>query len=293
MREPESITEIIQELRKADLSMLDPQNVKEKLMLLGPVAVVMFTISKGRSIYRARKHNSDMLIIHPEGLSYRRDIESIGIGRANPVGFPVFYGAISSDEVPEGYIFSAYETSRLTREGMDGVETLTISKWDVVKDFEVVAIVTNPAYHQGFKLSAAMAKDHEDYIQKQFEQTSEQQRLVAQFIGEQYAQKVLKGAEKKYQITAEVSRRLYELGAPGIAYPSVQSEYKGFNVALLPSTVDKYLKFDAALLTQLARDGKNLELRQYQIALNFDGKYLKYQLMPPEFALFKPYVKHK
>ena len=292
MRKPDNITKIIKELREADLSQVKPDEVREKLKSLGKVAVVMYTINKGRSIFRARAHKPDRLIIQPNELSYRRDLKNIGLGRANPSGFSVFYGAISSEEVPQGYIFSAYETSHLTREGIVGVETLTISKWNVVEDFEVVAIVSNPGYDLGFKLRAAMAKDQKDFIQEKFAQASEQQQLIAQFLGDQFAQQVPKGAEHNYLITAEASHRLYELGASGIAYPSVQSKYQGFNVALLPQTVDKYLQFDAALLTQLTREGNNLELRQYQIAQDFDGKELKYQYLDPIYALYKPYIEH-
>lgn len=83
--------------------------------------------------------------------------------------------------------------------------------------------------------------------------------------------------------------KYYEQGCKGIAYPSVQGNYQGFNVALLPGVVDKYLQFDAAILAQMRKQGDNISLHQYQIAEGFNGVELQWQHLPPEYSIYTPY----
>lgn len=225
-----TIKAVVGSLNGFDLNETDLSTIKEDIRLLGKVAVVMYTIKKGRSIYRARHQPPNRIYTHPSELSYRRDVENIGIGRANPEKFPVFYGAISSAEVEQGYIFSTYETSHLTRTNTNGIDTLTMSRLVVKEDFEVVAIVTSPLYHDRFKLSKDMNADHENFIASGFLDSTEDQKLIAEFLGNQFSQHVAPGQDHLYKITSELALKYYEQGCKGIAYPSVQGNYQGFNV---------------------------------------------------------------
>lgn len=279
---------VIDKLDALDLCSATIPEIQALLSRSG-LAIVTFKLQRGRSVYRARKHPSAIRIHYPRDLSYRTDLHKVGIGRANDVGQSIFYAALPSAEIDQGLVIATVETSINFRNRTDGLETFTVGRWKVTKDLEVAAFVFDGPHAQGMLLAEQMAKGHDDVMAGYSGQfRSESDALMAR-LAHEFGQVVPNGHSERYKISAAVSDIMYKQGFAGVMYPSVLTEYKGFNVALLPGAVEEHLAFDSCMLMQLQRTGNSIEARQYQLGLRDGHSPIRYVELHPKYAVFAPY----
>ncbi len=282
--------EALHRILQYDLKTIDPNQIKTDIVALGKVGIVLYKIPKGRKIFRARKHDSNFTIENEGQISYRTDLSGISIGRANAAKQNIFYGAIASQEIDQGYVIAAIETSNNYRTNIDGSETMTIGMWEVISDFEVVAIVFDPKYSEKLRVAKEMNNDHLKFISDAFSKQSEMHKSLAKYLGGQFSEKVLVGEEYKYKFTSEYSSLLFQLNVLGIAYPSVPMDYQGFNVALTPNTVDKHLLFESVLLVQLVKSGTKYYLHQYKMSDDITSNPISYIKLNPKYSIYRPFT---
>ena len=229
------------------------QRLKSLVDVVGKFPAMPYTIAAGRSIYRSRFHDKHTEVFYFErDISYRTDWQNIqSLGRANPTESTVFYGAISHKSGDEGYLVSSVETSRNFRNNKLGIETATIGKWIVKRDMEFVAIVSADAY----KNKIPGLDSANNFYQTMLSQhpMGEFVRKLVDYVSDQYAKPVANGDNHEYKISAAFSQILMERGVHGIVYPSVQSEYEGLNVVMMPYVIDENLILDKVLVAQLHR----------------------------------------
>jgi hypothetical protein len=239
-----SINDLIKSFDNSDahIEKLQDNLIKE----LNGLPIINMKLSKGRGVFRCRKHKSvnDRFYFESE-ISYRTDKENIkNLGRCNFFNSSKFYGSISTEDIELGYAISILETSNLLRDSKDGYEFYSIGWWTAKEDIDLFAI----------KPLDEDKKDSETYkeLQREFEthfknNVNDDQREFYKLIGKEMSKVVKSHENDKYCISALVSEILLQTQV-GIVYPSVQSQSKGLNVVFNPSNFDKYFSLKSVLI---------------------------------------------
>lgn len=261
---------VIETLKKLNLKYSRYEDVLELVTQI-TFPAFFFHLEAGRSIFRARSHRENEMFHFEKELSYRTDVQNITKhNRANPANSTLFYGAIATQSVKDGYLISASETSNLCRNNKDGVDTLTISKWILKRSMKVLIIMDPTNYKFHSKDIDDIYKAYLDFINSQ--EYPEEIKLISTYLANEFSKKVKTGREYEYMISAAFSELFFDkgFGFNGIIYPSVQTKFQGYNIAIMPYVVDDNLILDKVLLAQLHKTGNNIKFSQFKLAnLNY------------------------
>lgn len=219
-------------------------------------------IKKGTMIERVRINRNGEQFSRKGQLSYISDKDilenHVGFGRANIPKQAVFYGSIITQHIPQPRVAAYFETSQLVKELNDKdvvTETFTLSRWRATEDIEAIEMIFSD---EAMKVNEYVQQSFNDKIERLkgtefYDHYVEQRR----FFSNEFARTDIgKGQSHKYKITSAYVNYLWsKTGIKGITYPSVPTEYKGQNVALLPDEVEKSLKLE--LVGEFVFKGKN------------------------------------
>lgn len=270
----EKTLKAIERLKKMNLSDSKYEDVLDLVSQITYPAF-FFILKAGKSIYRARSHKENEMFYFEQELSYRTDVQNITKhNRANPTNSTMFYGSISTESLPDGYLIGAVETSSLCRNKKDGIETLTIGKWILKRSMKVLILLDATNYKFHSKDIDDIYKHYLEFINLQ--ENSEKLKLISAFIANEFGKIVKTGEEYEYMISAAFSELFFdkELGCNGIIYPSVQTDKQGYNIVILPYVVDDNLILDKILLAQQHKTGDEIKFPQFKLA---DLNYPYYQ----------------
>lgn len=149
----------------------------------------------------------------------------------------------------------------------------TLGRWEVLEDFKVAemvfcdeAIESNPdtkrAYE--FQLKNLEKDEMKEFMLRQIK-----------FFSSQYARKV--NDHNFYKISvAYTDLLLNEANLNGIAFPSVQSGYKGQNIVLKPEVVDKYLKLNLVSTLRVHKNKMKTVVNNHKYSLEFGKNNSKF-----------------
>lgn len=258
-------------------------NMRDKFI---PTAI----LHKGWYIDRVRVHkNQDELFTNELQVSYIHDKEVIDkyvkFGRANNEKQSVFYGAVETEEIRQQRVVAYFETSELLKElnlHENATELFTVSRWKIIEDIEILEMIfSDEALEKSSSTRASFDHQLANYNGLPMKVEYEEQ---GKFFSNEFARKdVRKGQDYKYKITSAYANYVWNnTDFKGITYPSVQSDYKGQNVALLPEVVDKSLKLVSVGLFKFERrNGVNLPVDSIKIATelgedNMDFQWIDY-----------------
>ncbi len=208
-------------------------------------------VHKNAFIDRVRQNKGEVLFKHIDELGYIKDKNKIdkaltSFGRANKPHQVMFYGALETELIDKPRFTAIAETSHIFRvNGTDCIdgEHYTVSRWESQEEFLVVEIVfseyalkNNPEVAQSFKNQKKLLEGH-NLGEKELTFHLE----FLKFISNEFSKKVSNPEDYKISV-AYTNLALLHPDVSGITYPSVQTEYFGFNIVLSLETVDKYLK---------------------------------------------------
>jgi len=223
-------------------------------------------LKKGWTIERVRINRDKETFNSKNQISYIGDKEvlekHVGFGRANVSGQSIFYGSIITKHIPQPRVAAYFETSELIKnlnENDDVEETFTLSRWQVMDDVELIEMIFS---EEALKVNEYVQLSLTDKL-KGMQDLRLRDHYIEQgkFFSNEFARNdIKKGQSHKYKITTAYANYLWaKTGIRGITYPSVPTEYKGQNVALLPEVVDKHLKLELVGEFKFAgRNEKNL-----------------------------------
>jgi len=182
------------------------------------------------------------------------------------------------------------ETSKLMRDRGIGHQTFTVGIWKVKKPFTILTLVPP-------KTLGVLARDVGAYAatqqQPQGMEADDRHRfdLFQRLIEREFRKRVRSDASSdSYTISAAFSEFIYEKLGVGLAYPSVETDGMGQNVALLPHVVEECLKPAGAQFVQFHRSGEDEStLCQYKMAF---GNYhpIRWIDMHPKYAVFREFI---
>ena len=232
-------------------------NIIYKAICDMPNALTKAKIRKGEAIDRVRINNCDNPFNSISDISYITDykvLEKLEFGRANKEKQGIFYGAIESSEIRNQRIVSYFETSKIFSESdqYDTIEEVfTVSRWIVKEEFEVIQIV----FSDETLTACKEIKEFHDYHLSFLKGNPYREYYLHQlrFISNEFSKVKIKTLDD-YKISAAYANYIWNnTNIKGIIYPSVQSKYKGQNIALTPDCVDKYLELKLVCMCKFER----------------------------------------
>lgn len=252
-------------------------------------------IHEGTVIDRVRIHRKPTERYYTyKDISYIHDPKkfiSINFGRANQQCQPVFYGAITTDEieVPRAVAYMETTSSTLVEaNNPDFKETFTLSRWVVTKEIEVAEIIFSD---DAVKVSSTVRRSLENQLPKiQNHPYGNYFLAQARFFSNEFA-KAITNAPNDYFITSAFANYVWRsTHLKGITYPSVQSLYKGQNVALLPGIVDRHLKLDTVAVFESTYESPGkLIVDSHEVAYEFGKQNMNIKYAPMKNDLILPY----
>jgi RES domain len=208
-------------------------------------------IWKYANIDRVRPNNGTELFKHIDELGYIKDKNVIdnfltSFGRANNPHQVMFYGALETTLIDKPRLTAIAETSHIFRiPGTDCTEGkhYTVSRWETQKELFVVEVVFS---EYALKNNPDIAKSFQNQTKLLQEHNLEPKEIAfhldfLKFISEEFSKKVTNPEE--YKISAAYTNlAILHPDVSGITYPSVQTDYFGINIVLMPEVVKKYIK---------------------------------------------------
>lgn len=231
------IEERIDELQKLDLKDLEIDYVASLFRDLFRVYVSCpITISGGKSIFRARKHEESARDCFLQNLSniYPDPQVITRLGRANRIGRPIYYfssddvTALRESRVEVGDVFTVIECE--TNSDYNNLLTpLGIHEMAHRLDIEIGGNLPDPntRLRSLFGGDPACMHKHD---------------LIDRFIKDEFLKIVPQGEEHLYKRTIAIAESAYAFATSmdkpidGIAYPSIASIDGSVNVAILPES---------------------------------------------------------
>lgn len=190
-------------------------------------------------------------------LSYQKDNNIFG--RANLPGDSIFYGALTTPEVPENYITAWAETTKMGRNKLIPEEYFTVSWWKIVKNFfgyELVFMDNSNVFdmvNKARELQSGFLKNLESPL---INKEDVIKKLV--YFGNQFRKEVDADRSFDYKISAAFAYMMLnhperQIGMEALTYPSVKMNGLGLNIAINPMGVKNYLKFEDAEVMKAER----------------------------------------
>ena len=240
-------------------------------------------LKEGHYIDRVRINKPGQIFKSQGELSYISNPDVLKnckqFGRANEPHQSVFYGAVVSPEIKMPRAVAYFETSPILRNvdnidmnGLNGfIETFTVSRWIIKKTIEVVEMVfSDDALKNSTYVKLAFENQIKNYLTlcQRYNLQVDIKSLIdeSSFISNEFSKPVNNHLE--YKISSAYINYIWK-NTPfkGITYPSVQSMFRGQNVALLPEVVDEYLELEkVGMCVFERRNGENSPIPVVKLA---------------------------
>ena len=270
---------------------IEKRDVAHVLNILFPDERIYFpsqssSLKPGLLVYRARPHASAVRFTLEHQVSYRRDNENVGMGRANLPQQPVFYGAVRSEEVPHPWFLACNEVSH---KPYPICQTFTATAWRVKKELPLINLTSHAEQASGMAAARMAYRGVHEMLNKVPSSHRDHTMAMMTCLGEEFSKAVEQPAD--YWISAAFAHFVYCNLAGGISYPSVANHFKGFNVAIRPNLVEEHLALVGGQLVQYQLDGDQTRVLNYEL---FDSKIEPFQWKPmdPHYAQYRPWMEH-
>lgn len=247
-------SETVKSIEKLKDINLNEANSYEKIKKILETIIVPYnviTLNQGQYIFRGRRNENGEIFTQPKQLTYRTDVDNIeNFGRANEPHQTIFYGANNTET-------ALLETSSLFNDSKVnlGVEEISLGRWYVRKTINLLGIIN----YKATKANSIVKNLQEEANRHPF--NSHITQYILAFFSNEFSRNA-RGKMHLYKISCayfnHVVRKLYDEGIMGVAYPSVQNEYKGLNVALIPEAVDNFMVMDMVGIYKINTISRNM-----------------------------------
>lgn len=263
--------------------------------------VIRFVIYSGYGLIRQRVNKKGEDFDKVSELNYPPYDCVTGYERANVPYQPMFYACsfpadYDEENTPPPRVVSLQETSSFYRDkAASGIERSTVSRWEVVKDLELVALPFLADYTMACKDIKTIKDDWNKAVKANTLNQDELELVeyMAREIGRTFSNNV------EYFKIANFVNYLLNVnektkGSDGIIYPSVPAAGSGFNVAIKPSVVDEKIRFVGASLSHLLKKGEESYLHIVNKSISVENGHITYQentMSDEEKKMYQTYAK--
>jgi hypothetical protein len=246
--------------------------------ILKKIPVPTTNVKKGTFIERAVIVDRSMAPFPLSRLSYIPNSikDKATPGRFNRQMESTFYGAfteVKSPEITRFFLACEIIQDLLLRD--NHTFKFTVSKWLTTDSFPSILFAFDEKYctNDLLKISLQEFRADTNYIN-----LSENEKEVLKLITTELAKP---SPINGYTISNVIFDFYKKHKFGSIIYPGVQSVYKGNNIALLPSFVDKYFSFFMGAEFELKKVGKKIEINDiWNLRMTNNG--LEYFVFPEE-----------
>ena len=261
--------------------------------------VIRFYLYAGSGLIRQRVNQQGTEFSSVSELSYPPLLCVKGYERANVPYQPMFYACSFpsgyNDETHPPRVIALQETSAFFKDKMSrGIERCTVSRWEVVKDIELIAMPFLADYKMPNNDIATIKNAWNQELQKNKVNSDglELIEYMAKEIGKEFKTNV------EYFKIANFVNYLLNVNektknADGVIYPSVPSGGAGFNVAIKPTVVDEKIKFVGASLCHLLKKGEQSYLHVMNQSAKVENGVITYEdkeMAPQEVMMYAQYA---
>lgn len=267
---------ITESLDKIDSSKMDLQELYTIFNSVNNIPIIHLTLECDSFLIRQRLNDNNNSFETESDLTYPPLEFCTKYSRANIPYHPMFYSSITvQEDVPYARMVVLMETSEFFKDVTTcGIERSTISKWNVIKSLNLLAMPFNDNYQR--------SNDFIDNIKSLWKQSlffrknklAEDSLELIEYMSKEIS-KQCNDSDSYFKIANFVYYLLYinksTLNFDGIVYPSVPSAGEGVNVVLKPDVADNKLQFESAAICHVAkREKKSFEMI-YSYARNKDN----------------------
>ena len=273
------IREIIEEIKSFDLVNVSEDQLFNKIRELVLIPFPTAILKNNFYVDRLRMNDGDKLFYSIDDISFRKDLENIKkYGRANYPHQSVFYGAFESENIKHPRFVSLIETSEIFRdiEKYGDVEKkfyATLGRWKLKKETEVLEIIFSEEYLKSEENKTAF-EFHWNNLKEQLPDYEERFKIILEFFTAEFAKKIISSHEN-YRISASYFN-LSLNSSPnigGVKYPSVKSDYLGYNLALLPEVLEENFELSNVALLEIDKKGKSTVVDIVNNVIDFGENY--------------------
>lgn len=292
------ITELLDAINSAD------ENTEElygifRLVDDYDIPIIRFYLYPGAGLVRQRVNLIGTEFNEVSELSYPPMLCVTKYERANVPFQPMFYACSFprgyNDETHPPRVIALQETSRFFKDKTaSGIERSTVSRWEVVKEIELVALPFLADYKMPNSDILKIKNEWNNAIRDGSvnQEGREHVEYMAREIGKDFSNNV------GYFKIANFVNYLLNVNektknADGIIYPSVPASGAGFNVAIKPKVVDEKIMFVGAGLCHLLKRGEHSYIHIMKQSVSVEKGVITYEdryMNDAEIKMYQSYA---
>lgn len=247
----EEIKKRISELQEIDLQTQDFDELKKLVFPLIQCGISTVTFPALMKIHRGRIIDVENEILKKTSqISYPPKPNLLRYNRASSGKYQVFYGSASKiyGNQELGHIAVNFELSKIHSDSFtEPYEYIGLGRWFPKEDFTVAVVGLDSTIAEN-NSDAIKLKEFQTNIVSSLPERFEVIKLVSEYLSAELSKSITN--EHEYKISAAYGEILFEMGFPAIMYPSVQTEGRVFNIAIIKKLVDENLVCEVAAITR-------------------------------------------
>lgn len=276
------ITELLDAINSAD------ENTEElygifRLVDDFDIPIIRFYLYPGAGLVRQRVNLIGTEFNEVSELSYPPLLCVTKYERANVPYQPMFYACSFprgyNDETHPPRVIALQETSSFFKDKpANGIERSTVSRWEVVKEIELIALPFLADYNMPNSDIQTIKDEWNNAIGDSV--VNQEGRELVEYMAKEIGKDVSNNVG--YFKIANFVNYLLNVNektknADGVIYPSVPAGGAGFNVAIKPSVIDEKIKFVGAGLCHLLKRGEHSYLHVMKQSVSVENGIITYE----------------
>ncbi len=242
-----SIDNLIDSLKKLDLSSYPEKEIRYLLQQIGKIPAIELTFHKGKEIMRARPNeNENIRYRRKSDFSYKPQEKNDKYQRASTPYRTMFYASCLSENLNDENISMRITPTleSIHKELYDNnssfYKKISYGRWIVIEDLKLFPIIHNSNFCNKTSYLKGM-KDYYNNTNIEFncpQDLIEKSNKILSYLADEFAKEEIR-EDYDYMISAIFSESVTENCFDGIFYPSIRADGKGFNIAITPKATEK------------------------------------------------------
>lgn len=246
----DDIKATVLQLKGLDLATYPEDQIKNLMKIFGKVAIIEYKLHPGKIILRARPEDDQWPYTTRAALSFKPQKFNKTFQRASTPNQTMFYGSIIPEEIDKGdlnnerIVVTMEASPWLRAKSSCGIRRIAYSKWEVVSDIKMVAVLQNKDFYDASSHTRKIVGNFNRFVE-QHPEHKEPSILVSDYLAGEFGKEETT-SDYHYLISAIYTEYLTKNGFDGVLYPSVRVGGQGFNIAITPDAADAKIKLIAA-----------------------------------------------
>ena len=238
------IDDVINELKKLDLSTYPENEIRNLISKFGIIASMGVNYHPGKSVMRARPHDEGVRFKLKKDLSFKPQEYNKTYQRASTPYETMFYATAVPDEPKPGEldnmrVIGIAETIPMMRDlTKSGFQKVSFGMWYVKEPLTLLAIVHKDSYYNENSFTKELVEAYKEASKSASPELIEKSLKIQTFLADEFSKEHLR-YDYDYMISAIFTQMVVNKGFDGVFYPSVRVGGRGFNIAITPAATKK------------------------------------------------------